>query len=63
MAGAHHLNLVYQTFNKDQHGLRLKDLDHTDKQNYESVVRLTSQSSIQLLKKIPDGLGTRSNCR
>ncbi len=28
IAGAHHLNLLYETFNKDQHGLRLKDLDH-----------------------------------
>ncbi len=56
IVGAHHLNLLYETFNKDQHGLRL---DHKDRQNYNAVERITSLSNLQLLNQIPDALGTK----
>ena len=51
-AGAHHLHLLFQMYNKDQHGLHQKDWDHKDRQNYiyDAVVRIVSQSTIQLLK-------------
>ena len=55
-----HLRLVQSTFNKDQHGLRMKDLDHNDKQNYEAVSRITSESVNGLLKQMPDAKGTRA---
>ena len=57
-AGAHHLHLLFQMYNKDQHGLHQKDLDHKDRQNYDAVVRIVNQSTIQLLKQITDALGT-----
>lgn len=58
-AGSHHLNLIYDTFNKDQHGMRLRDINSKDRQNYDAVVHLTSNCIMQLLSQIPDALGTR----
>ena len=49
-AGAHHLN----TFTKDQHDIRL---NHRDKQNFDTVTRITSPSMLGLLEKVPDGKG------
>ena len=34
VAGAHHLQLVQSTYSKDQHGLRERDVDCRDKQNF-----------------------------
>ena len=31
-AGVHHLRLLHNSFSKDQHGLREKDINHKDKQ-------------------------------
>ena len=28
IAGVHHLNLIHKTFNRDEHGLREKDINH-----------------------------------
>ena len=30
IAGVHHLNLLHKTFNKNEHGLREKDINHKD---------------------------------
>ena len=35
IAGVHHLRLVHCNFNKDEHALRERDINHKDKQNYE----------------------------
>ena len=34
LAGIHHLRLIQQTFGKDVHNMRSKDIDHKDRQNY-----------------------------
>ena len=41
IAGVHHLNLLHKTFNKNEHGLREKDINH---QNYDAVLRMTGKS-------------------
>lgn len=40
LAGSHHLHIVVDTYSKDQHGIRQKDLDHKDRQNFEAVTHL-----------------------
>ena len=57
-AGGHHLRLLHNTFSKDQHGLREKDINHKDKQNFEAVLQITSDSVMQLLTNVPDAKGT-----
>ena len=57
-AGVHHLRMVHKTFNKDEHGLREWDINHKDKQNYEAVIRITSNSVFSLLGSAPDAKGT-----
>ena len=54
-----HLVLLHSSFCKEQHNLRLKDLDHQDRQNFEAVNRLTSSNVISLLSEFPDALGTK----
>ena len=49
VAGVHHLQLVQRTFGKDQHGLREKDINHKDRQNYDAVLHITSQCVMMLL--------------
>ena len=58
LAGVHHLRLLQRTFNKDQHGLRERDINHQDKQNFDAVLHITSKSVITLLSQIPDAMGT-----
>ena len=53
-AGAHHLQLVQTSFSKDEHGLRERDIDCRDKQNFDSVLRITSSSVMTQLAQIPD---------
>ena len=43
---------------KDQHGLREKDIDHRDSQNYDAVLHITSQCVIMLLLQIPEAKDT-----
>ena len=57
-AGPHHLNILYNNFEKDQHGMKLKDIDCRDKQNYEAILRITSPSVFAMLEKIPDAKAT-----
>lgn len=54
-----HLTLLHSTFRKEQHNLRLKDLDHQDRQNFEAVNHLTSSNVTSLLSEFPDALGTK----
>ena len=57
-AGSHHLRLIQNSFGKDDHGLREKDLNHKDRQNYEDVLRKTSRSVQNLLATFHDSKGT-----
>ena len=43
---------------KDHHGLRDKDINHKDKQNYETVLGMTSDSVMKLLTGVPNAKGT-----
>lgn len=58
LAGSHHLKILLSTFSKDQHGIRHKDIDHRDKQNFEAVSRITAQCVFELLEQLPDAKGT-----
>ena len=52
------MRLLHNTFSKDQHGLREKDINHKDKQNYDAVLQMTSDSVMELLTDVPDAKGT-----
>ena len=54
-----HLTLLQASFCKETHNLQTKDLDHQDRQNFDVVVRVTSQNVITLLDEIPDSKGTK----
>ena len=56
-AGVHHLRTVQITFGKDIHGLREKDLNHKEKQNFDVVLNIIKVASV--LKKIPDTVGSQ----
>lgn len=58
LAGSHHLKFLLTTFTKDQHGIRHKDLEHKDKQNFEAVSRITTRCVFDLLEQVPDAKGT-----
>ena len=52
-----HLLALTAKFQKDQHGLRLRDINHKDKQNFQAVVNITSAG--HLLSKIPEADATK----
>ena len=58
-AQSSHLSLVQASFCKEQHNLRIKDLDHQDRQNFEAVLRITSKNVLCLLDEFPDAKGTK----
>ena len=58
LAGIHHLQLATSSFSKDQHGVRMQDINHKDKQNFEAVMRITNPSFLKVLQQIPDSQGT-----
>ena len=58
LAGIHHLQLATASFSKDQHGVRMRDINHKDKQNFEAVLRITHPTFLKVLQKIPDAQGT-----
>ena len=58
LAGIHHLRLIQQSFGKDVHNMREKDIDHKDRQNYDAVMHITSSDVLQILSEIPDAKGT-----
>ena len=53
VAGIHHLRIVQQSYGKDQHGLREKDLNPIDRQNFDAVTHITSTSTMEILETIP----------
>ena len=55
-----HLSLLQASFYKEQHNLRAKDLDHQDRQNFEAVLRITSENVMDLLDEFPDAKGTKA---
>ena len=57
VATSSHLQILVKLFGKDQHGLRSRDLDHRDKQNFDAVEHIIKASN--LLTNMPDALGTR----
>ena len=58
LAGVHDLRLVQHTFGKDLHGMRERDVSHKDKQNFDAVLHITSDSVMALLAQITDAKGT-----
>ena len=60
LAGSHHLHFIQNTFGKDQHGLREKDTNHKDRQNFDAAMHVTSESVLELLSQVPDARGTRA---
>ena len=60
VAGAHHLRFVQKSFRQDQLGLRERDLNHKDKQNYDAVVRMCSPLVEKALSQVPDSKATRA---
>ena len=54
-----HLTLLQASFCKEIHNLRTKDLDHQDRQNFDAIVRITSQNVITLLDEFPDSKATK----
>lgn len=52
-----HFNMLVKTLSKAKHGLKAKDLDHHDKQNFDAVQNIIRAS--QLLQDMPDALGTQ----
>lgn len=58
IAGGHDLRHVQSLFGKDQHGIRERDVNHKDRQNFEAVLHLISDSVLSLLSQMPDADGT-----
>lgn len=58
LAGIHHLQLATANFSKDKHGVRMRDINHKDKQNFEAVMRITNPSVLKILQQMPDAKGT-----
>ena len=58
LAGIHHLQLATASFSKDQDGVRMRDINHKDKQNFEAVMRITHPTFLKVLQQIPDAQGT-----
>jgi len=49
-AGVHHLQILVESFSKEQHGIRYKDIGCRDKQNYEAVLRISSPSTLNIFQ-------------
>jgi len=48
--------MAQMTYGKDQHNLRERDINHKDKQNFDSVVHIMDK--VDLLSTIPEAKGT-----
>ena len=57
IASSAHLHILVQLIGKDKHGIRAKDLDSKDKQNFAAVEHLIKAS--HFLSALPDVLGTK----
>ena len=56
-AGVHHLHMLHANLGKDAHGLRARDIDRKDKQNFDAALNIIGAAPH--LQKIPDALGTK----
>ena len=54
-ASGNHLQMVRMAYGKDQHNLRECDINHKDKQNFDSVLHI--MGSVHLLSTIPEAKG------
>ncbi len=54
VAGVHHIRMLMTTYGKDIHGLREKDVDHKDKQNFDAVINIAHP-----LESLPDSKATK----
>ena len=51
-----HYSMLVEMFGKERHGLRERDLNHKDKQNFDAVLHMIRAS--HLLKELPEAVGT-----
>ena len=56
-ASGNHLHTLRLSLQKDKHGLRLKDINHKDKQNFQAVINITNAG--HLLSHVPQANGTK----
>jgi len=49
VASAIDLRMISESFGKEAHNIRIKDLDHKNRQNFDAVNHLTSDTVINLL--------------
>lgn len=57
IASRAHLQVLTGLHGKDEHGLRLRDIDHRDEQNFDAVDHIISAS--YLLENMPEAAGTK----
>ena len=57
IATSSHLRMMQLTIGKDIHGLREKDVNHKDKQNFEAVLHIVN--SAHLLEQNPEAIATK----
>ena len=57
IATSSHLAILMKTVGREKHGLRCKDLNHQDKQNFDAVENIINAS--HLLDSMPDAVGTK----
>ena len=51
VAAAADLKMIFEHYGKEVHNIRMKDLDHRDRQNFDAVDHLTSEAVITLLDR------------
>ena len=52
-----HFQMVVKLYGKEKHGLRARDIDHRNKQNFDAVGQLIKAS--HLLDELPEAVGTK----
>ena len=58
-AESSHLCILQASFQKEQHNLRSRDLNHEDRQNFEAIVRIIDEKVLALLSEFADAKGTK----
>jgi len=49
VASAADLKMIFEHYGKEVHNIRMKDLDHRDRQNFDAVDHLTNEAVLNLL--------------
>jgi len=57
VASSSHLKMLHVNFEKDQHGLRLKNIDLKEKQTFDTIMNIIQADPY--LKNIPEAVSTR----